>query len=90
MHASESDMIRSMLDEYAEFRRANFSARDAVAASFACRAAIRTGDELTSDERAALVDELFATEFPLICPHGRPTVIHIRLTELDRRFKRIE
>jgi DNA mismatch repair protein MutL len=88
--ASESGMIRSMLDEYKEFRQANFNARDAVAASFACKAAIRTGDELTPDERTALVDELFATEFPLTCPHGRPTVIHLRLTELDRRFKRIE
>jgi DNA mismatch repair protein MutL len=88
--ASESDMIRSMLDEYKEFRQANFNARDAVAASFACKAAIRTGDELTPDERTALIDELFATEFPLTCPHGRPTVIHLRMTELDRRFKRIE
>jgi DNA mismatch repair protein MutL len=88
--ASESDMIRSMLEEYQEFRRANFSPRDALSAGFACRAAIRTGDELTPDERTALIDELFATEFPLICPHGRPTVVHLRMTELDRRFKRIE
>jgi len=83
-------MIRSMLEEYQEFRRANFSPRDALSAGFACRAAIRTGDELTPDERTALIDELFATEFPLICPHGRPTVVHLRMTELDRRFKRIE
>lgn len=88
--ASETDMIHALLQEYTEFRQSNFAPRDALAAGFACKAAIRTGDELTPDERAALVDELFATEFPLTCPHGRPTVIHIRLTELDRRFKRIE
>ncbi len=88
--ASETDMIHALLQEYTEFRQANFAPRDALAAGFACKAAIRTGDELTPDERAALVDELFATEFPLTCPHGRPTVIHIRLTELDRRFKRTE
>ncbi|MBI5059489.1 DNA mismatch repair endonuclease MutL [candidate division KSB1 bacterium] len=88
--ASESAMIPEIVEEYREFRRANFTARDALAASFACKAAIRTGDALTADEMSALVDELFATQFPLTCPHGRPTVIHLKLSELDRRFKRTE
>jgi DNA mismatch repair protein MutL len=89
-YASEAEMIHSMLSEYVEFRRANFTPRDALAASFACRAAIRTGDALAPEEMTALIDELFATQFPLTCPHGRPTVIHLKLTELDRRFKRTE
>ncbi len=88
--ASESEMICAMIDEYSEFRRANFAPRDALAAGFACKAAIRTGDPLTSDEMIALVDELFATNFPNTCPHGRPTVIHLPLGELDRRFKRTD
>jgi DNA mismatch repair protein MutL len=87
---SEAGMIHSMLDEYTEFRRANFAPRDALAASFACRAAVKAGDALTPEEMTALVDELFATKFPLTCPHGRPTVIHVKLSELDRRFKRTE
>jgi len=88
--ASEVSMIHSMLEEYSEFRRARFEPRDALAAGFACHAAIRTGDSLTTEEMMALVDELFATKFPLTCPHGRPTVIHLKLSELDRRFKRTE
>jgi DNA mismatch repair protein MutL len=88
--ASETALIPAIIEEYREFRRANFNARDALAASFACKAAIRTGDALTTDEMSALVDELFATQFPLTCPHGRPTVIHLKLAELDRRFKRTE
>ncbi|RPH94968.1 DNA mismatch repair endonuclease MutL [candidate division KSB1 bacterium] len=87
---SEARIIHEMITEYQEFRRAQFQARDALAASFACKAAIRTGDSLTAEEMTALVDELFATKFPLTCPHGRPTVIHIKLSELDRRFKRTE
>lgn len=85
---SEASLIVSIIEEYTEFRRANFNARDALAAGFACKAAIRTGDELTTAEMSALIDELFATQFPLTCPHGRPTVIHLTLNELDRRFKR--
>jgi DNA mismatch repair protein MutL len=88
--ASEAAMIHAMIEEYTEFRRAEFTPRDALAASFACHAAIRSGDALTPEEMGALVDELFATQFPLTCPHGRPTVIHIKLSELDRRFKRTE
>jgi DNA mismatch repair protein MutL len=87
---SEAAMIHAMIEEYTEFRRAEFTPRDALAASFACHAAIRSGDSLTPEEMSALVDELFATQFPLTCPHGRPTVIHIKLSELDRRFKRTE
>ncbi len=88
--ASETDMIHAMLEEYVEFRHANFEPRKALAASFACKAALRTGDTLTAEEMTSLVDELFATEFPTTCPHGRPTIIHLKLTELDRRFKRTE
>jgi DNA mismatch repair protein MutL len=87
---SEVDMIRAMLEDYSEFRRADFSPRDALAAGFACHSAVRAGDPLTLEEMSSLVDELFACEFPLTCPHGRPTVIHIKLSELDRRFKRTE
>lgn len=87
---SEAVMIQAMIEEYSEFRRVDFAPRDALAASFACHAAIRAGDPLTPEEMTALVDELFATKFPLTCPHGRPTVIHIKLSELDRRFKRTE
>ena len=50
----------------------------------------RRTEQLGPEEMTALVDELFATQFPLTCPHGRPTVIHIKLSELDRRFKRTE
>ena len=86
--ASEVSMIRETIAEYEDFRRANFSPRDALAAGFACKAAIRTGDSLSEAEMNALIDELFATRHPLSCPHGRPTYIELKLSELDYRFKR--
>jgi DNA mismatch repair protein MutL len=36
----------------------------------------------------ALVEQLFATRMPYVCPHGRPVVLKIPVTELDRRFGR--
>lgn len=85
---SEKQLLPALLDEYRERRESKIESQEALAASFACHAAIRTGDALTPPEMNALIDELFATEFPYTCPHGRPTVIYLTLAELDRRFKR--
>jgi len=70
--ASEPRMIQSMLEEYSEFRRANFSARDALAAGFACRARPFAPGTNSPRRTNSLMDELFATEFPLTCPHDVP------------------
>ncbi len=61
---------------------------DKFAAVVACRAAIKAGKPLTQVEMQYLVDRLFATSAPFVCPHGRPTVVKLTLDELDRRFGR--
>jgi DNA mismatch repair protein MutL len=58
------------------------------AASFACGAAIKFGQELRQEEMNTLLNSLFATKDPYICPHGRPTLIRISIDELFRRFLR--
>jgi DNA mismatch repair protein MutL len=62
--------------------------RHMIAASFACRASIKAGDPLSQEEMLNLIENLFATTMPYVCPHGRPIVIRIELSELDRRFGR--
>ncbi len=61
---------------------------DKLAAAIACRSAIKAGKPLTQAEMQYLVDRLFATKSPFICPHGRPTIVKLTLDELDRRFGR--
>ncbi|CAG1772446.1 partial DNA mismatch repair protein MutL, partial [uncultured bacterium] len=39
-------------------------------------------------EMRSLIDQLFATSMPYVCPHGRPVVLRISTDELDRRFGR--
>jgi DNA mismatch repair protein MutL len=63
-------------------------ARDNLAKSFACKAAIKAGDRLNTTEMLVLIDQLFATQMPYVCPHGRPIVVKISVDELDRRFGR--
>ncbi len=55
---------------------------------YACHSAIRAGEKLEPREMESLVDQLFATDFPFTCPHGRPTMLRVNLDELDRRFHR--
>ncbi|MBU1318540.1 MAG: DNA mismatch repair endonuclease MutL [candidate division Zixibacteria bacterium] len=59
-----------------------------VAQSFACRAAFMAGDRLTEQEMSALVSDLFTCRNPYVCPHGRPTLIKLSKTELEKRFGR--
>lgn len=59
-----------------------------LAAAIACRSAIKAGQSLSRDDMQNLVDRMFATSSPFVCPHGRPTVVKLTLEELDRRFGR--
>ena len=61
---------------------------DSFLKSFACRSAIKAGSELSNEEMESLTDQLFATEFPFTCPHGRPTMLRLSTTDLERRFQR--
>jgi len=56
--------------------------------SYSCRAAVKAGERLTQEEMESLSDQLFATEFPFTCPHGRPTMLRVDLDDLERRFQR--
>jgi DNA mismatch repair protein MutL len=59
-----------------------------VATSYACHTAIRAGERLSRREMMTLIDRLFETEDPFVCPHGRPIVIKMSLDEINRRFGR--
>jgi len=86
---SERDILQELLDEFRTNEHdAKFDIRDALAKSFACKAAIKAGDRLKIPEMVALIEHLFLTKMPYVCPHGRPVVVKIPLEELDRRFGR--
>jgi DNA mismatch repair protein MutL len=86
----EAKMLVEVLSLYKEYRRdAPTNVRDNIAKSFSCRSAIKAGDPLTEPEMRALLAELFTTQMPYVCPHGRPIVLRISTAEMDRRFGRL-
>lgn len=56
----------------------------------ACKAAIKGNTEITAMEADKLIDEMLTLDNPYNCPHGRPTMISLTKTELERKFKRIQ
>lgn len=86
---SEEKLLLEIIDEYVSNQREKkLEQRDNLAKSYSCKTAIKAGDKLSEREMRLLIDQLFATSNPYVCPHGRPIVIKISLDEFDRRFGR--
>lgn len=86
---SEEKVLLEIIDEYTDNQREKkLDERDNIAKSYSCHTAIKSGDKLSEREMRLLIDQLFATSNPYVCPHGRPIVIKISLDEFDRRFGR--
>ena len=61
---------------------------DHAAHSLACHSAIRAGKVMTHEEMSALTRQLEQCAQPHTCPHGRPTIIHLSGSRLEREFGR--
>jgi DNA mismatch repair protein MutL len=61
---------------------------DHLLATLACHSVKRAGDTVTPAEAEALLASLDAVDLRGHCPHGRPVLVRLTLTELERRFGR--
>jgi DNA mismatch repair protein MutL len=61
---------------------------EALLATLACRTAVKVGEPLSPDRMKYLVDELFQTPNPSLCPHGRPITVKIERREIEKGLKR--
>jgi DNA mismatch repair protein MutL len=62
--------------------------RDAIAASLACRAAVKINMRLTPEKMRWLIDRLLTTTSPTTCPHGRPVILRLSMKDIERGFHR--
>lgn len=86
----EENSLREILDVYEEYEKFRpESRRDNLAASYSCKAAIKTGQKLSQEEMSALLSDLFSCDTPYCCPHGRPVIIEHSINDLDKFFKRV-
>ena len=55
----------------------------------ACKKALKAGDRLEKEEIYEIIEAYKNGATPMTCPHGRPVIISITKTDLQKRFKRI-
>jgi DNA mismatch repair protein MutL len=82
-----SDLVIEVLNELQTSPETG-SARERALAAMACKAAVKAGATLDVHEMRELVAQLERTLRPATCPHGRPTMVHLSHTQLEREFGR--
>jgi DNA mismatch repair protein MutL len=85
-----ANTIRQLVDELRSLTSSTSRLRlgEDVIAKTVCRYAVKANDQLHSAEIGQLVRDLLACELPYCCPHGRPTMIQIGYSELEKKFGR--
>ena len=79
--------FHDMLARIGEIGAGQRLATDALARA-ACKAAVKAHDRLSLQEAAALIEQMSHCALPYSCPHGRPTMLNISISEIERRFGR--
>ncbi len=88
-HGDPAQALRSLVEDFEEDEEP--LARDLerrLIARICKRLAVRAGQTLSPQDQERLLHDLLACENPRTCPHGRPTMIHIPVEVLERRFGR--
>ena len=87
---TEEGLFLEMLDQLAaEGEKNALSLFTAQLARMACKSAVKGNHQMSAAEADQLIDELLTLDNPYHCPHGRPTIIAMTRTELEKKFKRI-
>jgi DNA mismatch repair protein MutL len=60
-----------------------------IAATTACHAAVKANYPLTMEKMRHILEELRATAYSTVCPHGRPVMLRITRREVEKNFERI-
>lgn len=85
---ADGRLLLQIFDDILADRAPGDTHTEKLVASYACRSAIKAGQRLTLEEMRLLADQLFATDNPYSCPHGRPTIHRLSLEEIERWFHR--
>ena len=62
--------------------------REHMLATLACKTAVKAGEPLNREKMGYLVEELFKTSQPALCPHGRPVVVRVEKSVIDKGLGR--
>ena len=84
------NLLAEVLDTVDREKKGNAigNIRDDIAASLACKAAVKVNMKLTLEKMQWLIDRLLTTSSPTTCPHGRPVILRLTMKDIERGFHR--
>ncbi len=88
--AEARNLFAELLDTIELDKRgsAKSTLRDDIAASLACKAAVKINMKLTPEKMNWLIERLLLTSSPTTCPHGRPVILRLTMKDIERGFQR--
>lgn len=75
-------LLEEMKDEKIE------SKKERLLATLACKTAVKAGQLLALEKMEYLVEKLFQTSNPSLCPHGRPVLIKVSRSQIEKDLRR--
>lgn len=88
--AQAADFVREALTELENCRGYAEDKRRSAIMQLACKKAVKGGDALSEADIRYLVEQMVDRRVTPTCPHGRPLVVSLSHTELDKKFRRIQ
>lgn len=84
------EIVNGVLDDirHSDAPKAKQGKSEMILHYMSCRSAIKFGQKLSIDEMDTLLSQLQKIDRPYTCPHGRPTMISLSFSELERMFGR--
>ena len=82
------DFINLLIDDYSSKNLITLKPLEKIIRA-SCRAAVKAREKISLKETESIILELKKCTQPLCCPHGRPTMINITISELEKKFRRI-
>lgn len=84
------EIIHDLLDAFYDNKEISIiKHRDRISKQIACKSSIKANHNVTLEEANMLIEQLNKCNNPYTCPHGRPSIIKMSISELERLFLRV-
>ena len=86
LRGNEAEIIGKILKNFMSLIKDDLSKEKAIALSYSSHSCIKHGDNLNNVEMVEIVNRLFGTKEPFICPIGKSSIIQIPVNEIKAKF----
>ncbi len=85
----DKNVLLDVIDELHSTKVKTFDeVKEKIITRMACRAAVKQGDEIGLAEVKNIIKQLYKCNIAFTCPHGRPVIVRMTISELEKKFRR--